>query len=97
LELELHAYDEDVIVDEWLGSTEPELYSNYVFDTLENVHEVNLLDKKFKKVGNLKYSTKFIYVPPAVPTVSNDNINAMWKGCSTMCTSYQTEGMKTSF
>ena len=71
--------------------------SDFVFDTLENLHETSLLDKKYKKVGSVKFTTKFIYAAPPKPTVSKDGIDAMWKGCSIMCTNYQTEGMRTNF
>jgi hypothetical protein len=62
LELQFNAYDEDTVQDEWLGTTEPIPWQDFVENSVEIVHQVKLHDKKFKNIGTLKYKTKFVFL-----------------------------------
>ena len=84
LELQLHAWDKDVLDSDFIGLTEPILWQDFVHDTLEQVHEVELLSKKHKNVGSLKFKTKLSFVAPPKPSMNHEANNHLWYGVSTL-------------
>lgn len=72
--LVLNAYDEDVGSSELLGSMYPMSYVPMV-NNLETMHNIDLFIN-YKKSGNIKFSTKFLWAKPEPPLNPKMNANS---------------------
>jgi hypothetical protein len=62
-ELKMEAYDKDVASSDILGIANTLSYVALIEDTKEKMHDLDLfLD--YKKTGNVKFTTKFIWMEP---------------------------------
>ena len=62
-ELKMEAYDEDVASSDLLGIANTLSYVSLIEDTKEKIHDLDLF-MNFKKSGNVKFTTRFIWMEP---------------------------------
>ena len=62
-ELKMEAYDKDVASSDQLGIANPLSYVALIEDTKEKMHDLDLF-MDYKKTGNVKFTTKFIWMEP---------------------------------
>ena len=55
--LTLNAYDEDAASSDWLGASKPQTFADLIANANENRHDLELLDAKKKKAGNIVFTT----------------------------------------
>lgn len=70
----MQAYDEDIASSDLLGVALPISYISLVQDDKEQEHNYDLWHE-FKRTGNLKFTTKFIWRAPDPPPNPNLNSN----------------------
>lgn len=76
LSLVMEAYDKDIASSDLLGKANAISYYKLIVD--ENVHEWDLdLFQDYKKTGNVKFTTQFIWCEPDPPPNPLLNINCM--------------------
>ena len=59
----MEAYDKDIASSDLLGKANALSYVSLVEDTKEKVHDLDLFHE-YKKTGNVKFTTKFIWCEP---------------------------------
>lgn len=72
----MQAYDKDVASSDILGSANPISYYKLIADEKEHTHDLDIFHE-FKKTGNVKFTTKFIWCEPDPPANPKLNPNCM--------------------
>ena len=77
----IEAYDKDPTGVDWLGEIKPIAFAELVKDPKKS-HHLDMFDKKGKKMGDVTFTTTYIFEKPDPPKVKRDeNAKPLNKKC----------------
>jgi hypothetical protein len=69
--------DEDTVTNDWLGATLTIPYTELVHSLEPIQHDLEILDKKANKIGNVNLTTRYIWAEP--PALDNSPSKTMMR------------------